>query len=142
MVEEKTSQKFRSKNIDEARNYFLEEIKQDELMSKKQRKVFSTLNYVEHFLILASAITGRISISVFASLIGIFIRITSSAIELKICAITAEIKKDKLIIKKKKKNREEKVFLAKFKLYKIEVLIYKALIDSVISHDETVLIVL
>ena len=142
MVEEKISQKFRSKNIDEARNYFLEEIKQDELMSKKQRKVCSTLNYVEHFLILASAITGRISISVFASLIGIFIRITSSAIELKICAITAEIKKDKLMIKKKKKHREEIVFLAKFKLYKIEVLIYKALIDSVISHDETVLIVL
>ena len=81
MVEEKISQKFRSKNIDEARNYFLEEIKQDELMSKKQRKVCSTLNYVEHFLILASAITGRISISVFASLIGIFIRITSSAID-------------------------------------------------------------
>ena len=142
MVEEKISQKFRSKNIDEARNYFLEEIKQDELMSKKHRKVCSTLNYVEHFLILASAITGRISISAFASLIGIFIRITSSPIELKICAITAEIKKDKLIIKKKKKNRKEIVFLAKFKLYKIEVLIYKALIDSVISHDETVLIVL
>ena len=46
------------------------------------------------------------------------------------------------MIKKKKKHREEIVFLAKFKLYKIEVLIYKALIDSVISHDETVLIVL
>ena len=71
-------------------------------------------------------------------MIGISIGITSSAIELKICAITAEIKKDKSIIKKKKKNREEIVFLAKFKLYKIEVLIYKALIDSVISHDETV----
>ena len=60
MVEEKISQKFRLKNIDEARNYFLEEIKQGELMNKKHRKVRSTLYYVEHFLILASAITGRI----------------------------------------------------------------------------------
>ena len=57
------SQQFRLKNIDETRNYFLEEIKQIELMSTKHKKVGTTLNYFEHFLILASAITGCISIS-------------------------------------------------------------------------------
>ena len=51
MVEENISQEFRLKNIDEARNYFLEEIEQNELMSKKQRKVCSTLNYIQHFFI-------------------------------------------------------------------------------------------
>ena len=61
-------------------------------------------NYIEHFLILASTITGCISISAFASLIGIPIGITSSAIGLKICAITAGIKKYKSLIKKKKKE--------------------------------------
>ena len=54
------SQKFRLKNIDEIRNYFLEEIKQNELMSRKHKKVCTTLNYIEHFLILASTITGDV----------------------------------------------------------------------------------
>ena len=73
-------------------------------------------------------------------MIFIPIGITSSAIKLKICAITAEIKKYNSIIKKKSKNHDRIVFLAKFKLNKIEVLLSKALIDSVISHDEFVLI--
>ena len=53
-------QEFRSKNKDETRNYFLEEIKQNELMSKKHKKVCTTLNYIEHFLIFAFTITGCI----------------------------------------------------------------------------------
>ena len=47
------SQEFKMKNIDETRNNLLEEIKQNELMSKKYKKVCTTLNYIEHFLILA-----------------------------------------------------------------------------------------
>ena len=39
MFEENISQEFRLKNIDERRNYFIEEIKQNELMSKKDKKV-------------------------------------------------------------------------------------------------------
>ena len=62
------------------------------------------LNDIERFPILASTITGCISVSAFASLIGIPIGITSSAIGLKVCAITAGIKKYKSIIKKKKKK--------------------------------------
>ena len=70
MVQEKISHEFSFKNIDETRRYFLEEIEQNELMSRKYRKVFTAVNYIEHFLILASAITGCISISTFASLLG------------------------------------------------------------------------
>ena len=73
------NQEFRLKNIDET-NYFLQGIKQSRLMSKKHKKVCTTLNYVEQFLILASTITGCISISAFVSLLGIAIEITSSAI--------------------------------------------------------------
>ena len=58
--------------------------------------------------------TGCISISAFASLLGIPIGITSSAIGLKICAITAGIKKCKLIIKEKKKDHEKIALLANF----------------------------
>ena len=61
-------------------------------MSWKHQKVCTTLTY-KHILILASTITGCISISAFASLIGISVGIKSSAIELKICAITAGTKK-------------------------------------------------
>ena len=59
------SQKFRLKLIDEMRNYFLEEIKQNKLMSRKHKKVCTTLNYIEKFLVLASKITGCISVSAF-----------------------------------------------------------------------------
>ena len=139
-AEEKISQEFRLQNINKTRNYLLEEINRNELMSKKHKKVCTTLNYIEHFLILASTITGCISISAFASLVGIPIGNTSSAIGLKICEIAAGIKKYESIIKKKKKKHDKIVLLAKSKLNSIEVLISKALIDSVISHDEFVLI--
>ena len=95
MSEENKSQEFRLKNVDETRNYLIEEINRSELISKKHKKICATLNYIEHFLILASTVTGCVSISAFASLVGIPIGITSSAIELKICVITAAIRKYK-----------------------------------------------
>ena len=78
---------------------------------------------------MASTVTGCVSISLFASLIGIPIGITSFAIGLKICAITAGIKRYKSIIKKKKTD-DKIVSLPKDKWNSIEVLICKALIDS------------
>ena len=134
------SQKFRLKNIDETKNYFLEEIKQNELISRKHKNVCTTVNYVKHFLGSVFTITGCISVSASASLIDIPIRITSSAKGLKICAITAEIEKYKSMIKKKKKKHDKIVLIAKSKLNSIEVLISKALIDYKFSHDEFVLI--
>ena len=95
MVEENISQEFRLKNIDETRNYFLKEIEQNELMIKKHKKVCTALNYIEHFLILASTITEYISIPAFNSLLAIPIRIMSSAIGLKICATTAGVATNK-----------------------------------------------
>ena len=66
------SQESRLKNIDGTRDYFPEEIKQSELMSRKHKTVCTTLNYIEHFLILASTITECILIFLFLlSLTGI-----------------------------------------------------------------------
>ena len=45
MAEENISQEFRLKNIDETRNYFHEEIKQNELMSRRHKKICATVNY-------------------------------------------------------------------------------------------------
>ena len=58
-------------------------------MSKKHKRVCRVLNYVDHSLIAISTITECVSVSAFASLVGIPIGITSSAIGLKICVITA-----------------------------------------------------
>ena len=75
---------------------------------KKHKMVCTTLNYNEHLLILASAVTGCVSIFAFASLVGIPIGITSSAVGIKIFTITAEIKNYKSIIKKKKKDKHHR----------------------------------
>ena len=65
MKEKTISQKIRLKNKDETRNNFLEEIEQNELLSRKHKKVCTTLNYIQHLLISVPTITGWISIPAF-----------------------------------------------------------------------------
>ena len=107
MAEENINQEFRLKNIDKTRNYLIEEINQNELMSEKHKKVCRVLTYIENLLILTCTVTGCVFIFAFTSLDGISIAITSPSVGLKICAITAEIKKYKSIFKKKKKKHDK-----------------------------------
>ena len=46
------NKEFRLKNIDEIRNYLIQEINQNKLMSKKHKIVCKVLNYIEHLLLL------------------------------------------------------------------------------------------
>ena len=62
------------------------------MISKKHKTLSTTLSYMEHFLLVASTIAGCVSIPSFATLVGIPIGITSSAIGFKIYVITAGIK--------------------------------------------------
>ena len=62
-------------------------------MSEKYENTCKYLNYGEHLLILVSKVTGCVSISVLASLVAIAVGITSSAVGIKICTVTAGIKK-------------------------------------------------
>ena len=71
-------------------------------------------------------VTGCVSISVFASLAGIPISITSSAVGLKVCAVNVGFTKYKSKILKKKIKHDKIVLLAKTQLYVIEVLISRA----------------
>ena len=107
MVKENISQEFRRKNIYETRNYSIQDINQNKLLSKKHKKGCGTINYIENLLILGSTITGCVSVSSLDCLVVIPIEITSSAIWLKICAIAAAIKKYKSLIKKKKKEHDK-----------------------------------
>ena len=135
MVEE-ASIEFRLRKIDGTRNYLLDEIKYNDLMSEKYKKTCKYLHYVENFLILASTVTGCVLISAFTSLVCVPVGITSSAVGINICAIIATIKKYKSLIKKKKNKHDKIVLLGKEKLNTIEILISKSLNDSYISHDE------
>ena len=47
--------------------------------------------YIENLFILSSAVTEWVSVSAFASLVGIPVGITSSAVWLKTCAIISRI---------------------------------------------------
>ena len=99
-------------------------------------------NFKSHSILhnLVSAITRCVSVSAFGSLVGILIGISSFSVELKYFPITAQIKKFKSIIKKKKKKHVKRAFLAKAKLNSMEKLMFRALINSYSSHDEFFLV--
>ena len=84
----------------------MKEIYWNELWSNKNKKVCTTLNYIEHFLTLVFTVTVRISISTFASQVDISKGIITSTIGLNICAIIARIKKYKSIINKERSMME------------------------------------
>ena len=86
-------------------------------------------------LILSSAITHCLSISSFFSLVCVPVGIASSSKRIKVCEITAGIKKYKPVKRKRRKNKIEQYC---FKLNTIEVIISNALIDSYVSHDKFV----
>ena len=96
---EEASLEFRLRKVDLTRNNLLEEIKHNDLISEKCKKTCKYLNYIENLLILVSPVTGYVSASTFTSLVRVPVGITSSAVGLKICTITAGIQKNKLIIK-------------------------------------------
>ena len=71
------------------------------------------MNHLEHFLLFASTASAFVSLSTFASLVSVPMKILSSAVGLKIYALTAGIKKYKSIIQKKMKNHDKIVLFAK-----------------------------
>ena len=89
MTGENISQEFRLKNIVKTKNYFTEEIKWNVMITKKLKKVCTNLNYIKYLLILTPTVSGRVSISAFASLVDTAI---GSAVELSVCSIIAGIK--------------------------------------------------
>ena len=66
----------------------------------------TVLNYAKHFLVLVSDVSSCISIFVLASLVVAPLGIATSAIGLKMNALTAGIKSYQSIIKKKEKVRQ------------------------------------
>ena len=66
----------------------------------------NALNYFERFLVSISAGSGFVSVSAFASLIGVPVGIESLAVGIKLLEITAKNKKNYTSVIKKKNKQE------------------------------------
>ena len=72
------------------------------MTEKIEKQLCMALNYFQDFVIFIFAASGCVSISTLGSLVGVSVSTARCAVGLKICAITARIKKYQSIIKKKK----------------------------------------
>ena len=91
---------FRLNKINEIKDYFVAEIKERELMSKRLSKYIASFDYLDQSLVVLSVTTGSISIASFATIIGAPVGIISANVSLAFSIYTGIIKK---ILKKKKK---------------------------------------
>ena len=85
------NQQFRLNKISEIEDYFIAEIKERELMSKKLSKYISFFN---KSLIVLSVTSGGVSIASFATVIGAPIGITSASLSLAFSLCTGLVKKN------------------------------------------------
>ena len=75
-------QQFGWKKINEIKDYFVAEIKERELMSKRLSKYIASFDYFDKSLIVLSVTTGSSSIASFANVIGAPVGIVSASISL------------------------------------------------------------
>ena len=98
-------QQFRLNKINEIKDYFVEEIKERELMSKRLSKYIASFDYFDKFLIVLSATSGSVSIASFATVIGTPVGIASASLSLTFSISTGIVKKLLKTIRNKKKAR-------------------------------------
>ena len=133
------NQQFRLNRISEIEDYFIAEIKERELMSKKLSKYFF---YCFHkFLSVLSVTSGSVSIAFFATAIRAPIGITSASFSLAFSLCTGLVQKLSKATRNKKKKYNKIVMLARSKLSSIESKISEALISNQINHEDFITII-
>ena len=135
------NQQFRLNKIIEIEDYFIIEIKERELMSKKLSKYISIFDYFDESLIVLSVTSGAVSIALLATVIGIPIGITSASLSLAFSLCTGLVKKLFKATRNKKKKHNKIVMLATSKLNSIESKISQAMINNQISHEDFLTII-
>ena len=85
-------QQFRFNKINEIKDYFVAEIKERELMSKRLSKYIASFGYFDKLLIVLSVKTGSISIASFSNVIGAPVGILSASFSLGISIFTEILK--------------------------------------------------
>ena len=118
------NQQFRLNKISEIEEYFVAEIKERELMSKKLNKYISFFDYFDKSLIVLSVTSGSIvvasgNIASFATVTGIPIGITSASLILAFSLCTGLLKKLLKATRNKKRKHNKIVMLARSKLNSI-----------------------
>ena len=126
-------QQFRLNKINEVKDYFVAEIKERELMSKRLSKYIASFDYFDKSLIVLSVTTGSISIASFATVIGAPVGIISASFSLAFLTSTGIIKKLLKTTRNKKRKQNKIVMLARSKLSSIESKISEALINNEIK---------
>ena len=126
----------RLNKIDEIKDYFVAEIKERELMSKRLSKYITSFDCFDKSLIVLSVATGNISIASFAVLSGAPVGMMSASCSLAFSITTVIVKKLLKTTRNKKKKHNKIVMLARSKLNSIETKISEALIDNEISHED------
>ena len=102
------NQQFRLNKISEIEDYyFIAEIKERELMSKKLSKCIYFFDYFDKSLIVLSVTSGGVSIASFAAVIGAPIGITSASLSLAFSLCTRLIKKLLKATRNKKKKHNK-----------------------------------
>ena len=127
-------QQFRLNKINEIKDYFVAEIKERELMSKRLSKYIASFDYFDKSLIVLSVTTGSISIASFATVIGAPVGIISASFSLAFSISTGIIKKLLKTTRNKKKKHNKIVMLLRSKLSSIESKTSETLINNKISH--------
>ena len=126
-------QQFRLNKINEIKDYFVAEIKERELMSKRLSKYIASFDYFDKSLIVLSVTTGSISSASFATVIGAPEGIISASFSLAFLTSTGIIKKLLKTTRNKKRKQNKIVMLARSKLSSIESKISEALINNEIK---------
>ena len=134
-------QQFRLNKINEIRDYFVAEIKERELMSKRLSKYIVFCDYFDKSLIVLSVTTGSVSILSFATVIGVPVGNLSASFSLALSISTGLIKNLLKTTKNKKKTHDKIVMLARNKLNSIESKISKALVNNKNIHEDFVTII-
>ena len=129
-------QQFRLNKINEIKDYFIAEIKERELMSKRFSKYIASFDYFDKSLTVLSVTTGSISIASFATVIGAPVEMMSASCSLAFSISTGFVKKLLKTIINKKEKHNKIVILAKNKLNSTESKISEALVNNEISHED------
>ena len=129
-------QQFRLNKISEVRDYFIGEIKERELMSKRVSNYIASFDYFQMSLIGLFVTTGSTSIASFATVIGATVGIVSASFRLAFSISTGIVKKFLKKMWNKKKKHNKIVMLASSKLNSIESKISEALLNNEISHED------
>ena len=127
---------FRLNKISEVSDYFISEIREIELMSKRLSKHITSFNYFDKSLIVLSVTTCSIYIASLAAVIGAPVGIASVSFSLAFSVSTGIFKKLLKTTRNKKKKHNKSFILARSKLSSIESKITEALIKNENSHED------